>query len=93
MPRSRVFRSHRLRVTFAVELLLAGVVMEDIWVLLEHPDHGAVLRAVEQIATELLVRVVREAAGRIGSWRRFSQTTMAGRCCEHCPAGSPGGIA
>lgn len=36
MPRSRIFRSHRLRDTFAVELLLAGVAMQDISVILEH---------------------------------------------------------
>ena len=45
------FRTHRLRDTFAVELLLAGVGIEDVSALLgapEHPRDGAPLCSLEQ---------------------------------------------
>ena len=47
------FRSHRLRDTFASELLLAGVSLEDISIppgACQRPNHGAALRAVDPLA-------------------------------------------
>ena len=61
------FRSHRLRDTFAVGLLLAGVSMEDVSVLLGHSS----IRTTERFYApwnksrrDRLVRVVREAYGK-----------------------------
>ena len=61
------FRSHRLRDTFAVELLLASVSMEDVSILLGHSS----IRTTERYYApwnksrrDRLVRVVRETYGR-----------------------------
>lgn len=66
MPRSRIFRSHRLRVTFAVELLLAGVAMQNVSVLLGHSSIQTTERYYApwiKSRRDRLVRVVREACG------------------------------
>ena len=64
------FRSHRLRDTFAAELLLAGVALEDVSIppgACQRPNHGAALRAADpwiRSRRDRLVRIVREAHGR-----------------------------
>lgn len=60
------FRSHRLRDTFAVELLLAGVAMQDVSVLLGHSSIQTTERYYapwNKSRRDRLVRVVREARG------------------------------
>ena len=61
------FHSHRLRDTFAVELLLAGVLMEDVSVLLGHSSIQTTERYYapwNRTRRDRLVRVVREAHGK-----------------------------
>ena len=61
------FHSHRLRDTFAVELLLAGVLMEDVSVLLGHSSIQTTERYYapwNRSRRDRLVRVVREAHGK-----------------------------
>ena len=61
------FRSHRLRDTFAVELLLGGVAMQDVSVLLGHSSIQTTERYYapwNKSRRDRLVRVVREAHGR-----------------------------
>ena len=60
------FRSHRLRDTFAVELLLAGVAMQDVSVLLGHSSVQTTERYYapwNKSRRDRLVRIVREAHG------------------------------
>ena len=61
------FRSHRLRDTFAVGLLLAGVSMEDVSVLLGHSSIRTTERFYapwDKSRRDRLVQVVREAFGK-----------------------------
>ena len=84
------FRSHRLRDTFAVELLLAGVAMQDVSVLLGHSSIQTTERYYapwNKSRRDRLVQVVREANGKdrlLGALRlnnngRTVVTTPSGR--------------